>query len=112
MPVSRYAGEPVSRFKTEPSPHRLTGSPATRLTGSPSSEVEQDFDGTGLALIVRKPERFPVLVEREAVGDDRRHVDLAAADQVEVVLHGVLADAVPLFDAEGIGADQVDLLEV
>ena len=49
--------------------------------------------------------------EWEAVGDERCEVE-TAAHEVEVVLEGVLANPADVLDAEGVGTDDVQLLEI
>ena len=51
-------------------------------------------------------------LRREGVGEHPGEVDAAVLHEVEVVLDAVLADALDLLDAEGVGADPADLLEV
>src|SRR5207253_4629329 len=76
------------------------------------NELEQHLHGAGGPLVVGGSEGLLVGVERVAVRDDRRHVDPMRAEQIEVVAHGVLPLPVPLLDAEGVRADEIDLLEV
>jgi hypothetical protein len=45
------------------------------------------------------------------VGDEGREVE-AASHEVEVVLERMLADPTPVLDAKGVGADDVQLLEI
>src|SRR5947209_4293807 len=52
------------------------------------------------------------MIETEPMGDDRRHVQALGANEFEIPLHRVLAAAIALLDAEGIRADDGDLLKV
>src|SRR5207249_2108494 len=84
---------------------------ATR-SASATPVVDGDLDGAGVPLGCDGVERVAPALERERVGQHAAEVDAAATDQIEVVLDAVLAEALDLLDAEGVGADPVDLLEV
>src|SRR5262245_22006080 len=73
---------------------------------------EQHLHGPGRALFAAGEERVAIPVESEAVGEDLRDVDAAALHEVEVDLHRVGAPSLELLDAEGVRADDGDLLEV
>src|SRR2546423_300143 len=73
--------------------------------------VEQDLDGAGALALGQGQDGLLPLRQREAVGDHVGEVE-AGRDEVEVVLDGMLADAVDLFDAEGVGTDNPQLLEI
>src|SRR5262245_9530386 len=75
-------------------------------------EREQDLHRPGRALVAAGEEGLAVLVERVAVGHDRRHVDAPLAHEVEVDIHRVPAFTLELLDPEGIRSDDRDLLEV
>src|SRR5262249_3288084 len=85
---------------------------AARPFASIAGVGEEHLHGARFALLAAGEERLAVLVEREAVREDRRHVDAAALHEVEVDLHRVRAPALELLDAERVRADARDLLEV
>ena len=57
-------------------------------------------------------EGLAIVIEAEAVRQDRRDVEAPGSQQVEVDLHRVLAGALEVLLAEGVRTDQRDLLEV
>ncbi len=65
-----------------------------------------------VALVDERAEGVAPLVEPEGVGQHPVRSMRPLADEVEVVLDGVLADALDLLDAERVRADQAQLLEV
>src|SRR6185436_3825850 len=73
---------------------------------------EQYLHCAGAPLVAAREQRILPACQREAMGEDRRAVEAAALDQIEVDLHGVPAPSLELLDAEGVRADQLDLLEV
>src|SRR5260370_18411386 len=79
--------------------------------GRSASGLEQYLDGAGAPRVLQRQHRLVPALERESVRDDRRQVE-AAGHEVEVVLHGVLGDAVHLLDAEPVRPDDAQLLEV
>ena len=81
---------------------------ATAVTG----RVEGDLDRAAAGLVGEGGEGVPPGGQAERVGQHPGEVDPAGGGEVEVVLDAVLADALDLLDAEGVGADQADLLEV
>src|SRR5439155_25812636 len=103
-PPAGYAARRAARS-------RRTSSVAT-ASRSAIAVREEHLHGPRSSLLRAGQERPAVVVEREAVRDDGRHVDPAARHQLEVDLHRVPPPALELLDAEGIGADDLDLLEV
>src|SRR5260370_42187693 len=82
-----------------------------RSSRAVASRFEQDLDRSGPST-VRDRHHGPLPVgEREPMGDHRGEVE-AVPSEVEVVLERVLADTIDVFDAEGVRADDVQLLEV
>src|SRR5574338_1400613 len=76
-----------------------------------AGKLERDLDAAGL-LADRSEEGLAPVVERVAVGDEEAEVHLARGAEIDIVLDGVLAHAAELLDAEGVGADHAQLLEV
>src|SRR5207302_2431954 len=76
-----------------------------------SSGLEQNLDRPRLAPPGDCYDGPLPLGQREAVGYERGEVE-AGGDEVEVVLEGVLAHARDVLHAEGVGADDPELLEV
>jgi RimJ/RimL family protein N-acetyltransferase len=75
------------------------------------TRLEQDLDGSCSPRVLHGQHRLAPAHEREPVGDDRRQIE-SGRDEVEVVLHRVLGDAADFLDAEAVGADDTQLLEV
>src|SRR5439155_4800558 len=103
-PPAGYAARRAARS-------RRTSSVAT-ASRSAIAVREEHLHRPRSSLLRAGEERPAVVVEREAVRDDGRHVDPAARHQVEVDLHRMPPPALELLDAEGIGTDDLDLLEV
>ena len=74
--------------------------------------VEQHFYRATFALIVAGHEGIAVVAHGVVVGDDGGDIQAALLDEVKVPLHGVFALPFELLDAEAVGADNADFLEV
>src|SRR5205085_10227555 len=104
-PPARYVSKPAARS-------RRTTSAASCPFASIGIVREEDLHGPRFALLAAREERLAILVEREAMREDRRDVDAAALHEVHVELHRVGALALELLDAERVRADDGDLLEI
>src|SRR5258708_38317296 len=109
------AGERTGRIRARPSGSSWPSDPAEHRrplwTGRSARGLEQYLDGAGTPRVLQRQHGLVPALEREAVRDDRCQVE-AVGDEVEVVLHGVLGNAVHLLDAEPVRADDAQLLDV
>src|SRR2546423_14217540 len=77
-----------------------------------SPEVEGHLDGPGRLLVDEGGPCLAPVVEGEGVRQHAGQVDASRGGEIQVMGDSVLANAVDLLDAESVGADPADLLEV
>src|SRR5207247_1793081 len=88
------------------------GAPPPPPAGILKRVFEQHLHRPRLTLLATGEERGAPLLQRKSVGEEGRHVDPSARYQREVDLHRMAAPPLELLHAEGVRADDRDLLEV
>src|SRR6185437_3257010 len=102
---------PPSHFAIQPKHGHRNASRCRDRPRNLANGFKQHFYRAGVVGVLDHQHRVLPAVERKAVGNDRRYVQ-PIGDEVEIVLHSVLADAVDLLDAEAVRPDDRQFLEV
>ncbi len=74
--------------------------------------IEEHLDRAALPLVAAGQEGLAVLAEREAMGEQRGHVQLLLPQKLEVPVEGVLTPPIDFLETKGVGSQERDLLEV